>query len=51
MKVKRKKEWVDEGFGFPVKLLNVPMVTVRGVENTPDQLQEVCTDSSCSPCA
>lgn len=32
---KIQKEYIDEGFGFPIKLLNVPMVKVRGVW-TPD---------------
>lgn len=27
---KNQKEYVDHGFGFPVKLVNVPMVKVRG---------------------
>lgn len=32
MKTKKiQKEFVDTGLGFPVKLLNVPMVKVRGV--------------------
>lgn len=31
MKAKKiQKEFIDSGFGFPVKLLNVPMVKVRG---------------------
>ncbi|MEZ4819253.1 MAG: hypothetical protein R3A45_04930 [Bdellovibrionota bacterium] len=29
---KKKKEWLDNGFGFPVILINAPVVTVRGVE-------------------
>jgi len=32
---KLQKEYVDDGFGFPIKLLNVPMVKVRGTW-TPD---------------
>lgn len=32
---KVQKEYVDHGFGFPVRLRNVPMVKVRGVW-TPD---------------
>jgi hypothetical protein len=31
METKIQKEFIDSGFGFPVKLLNVPMVKVRGV--------------------
>lgn len=31
MKTKTQKVFVDEGFGFPVHLLNVTMVQVRGV--------------------
>lgn len=31
METKIQKEFLDMGFGFPVKLLNVPMVKVRGV--------------------
>lgn len=32
MKAKKiQKEFIDTGFGFPVKLLNVPMAKVRGV--------------------
>ena len=31
MKTKIQKVYVDTGFGFPVRLLNVPMVHVRGV--------------------
>lgn len=30
METKIQKEFIDMGFGFPVKLLNVPMVKVRG---------------------
>lgn len=30
MEVKIQKEFIDTGFGFPVQLLNVPMVKVRG---------------------
>ena len=30
MEMKIQKEFIDTGFGFPVKLLNVPMVKVRG---------------------
>ncbi len=35
MERKVQKHFVDEGFGFPVHLLNVPMVKVRG-QWTPD---------------
>lgn len=31
MKTKIQKEFLDTGFGFPVRLLNVPMIQVRGV--------------------
>lgn len=32
MKAKKiQKEFIDTGFGFPIKLLNVPMTKVRGV--------------------
>jgi hypothetical protein len=31
METKTEKEFVDTGFGFPVHLLNVPMIKVRGV--------------------
>lgn len=31
MKKKIQKEFVDTGFGFPIRLINVPMVKVRGV--------------------
>jgi hypothetical protein len=34
-KTKKIKTWIDEGFGFPVVLLNPPMIEVRGVQ-TPD---------------
>ena len=30
METKIQKEFIDTGFGFPIKLLNVPMVKVRG---------------------
>lgn len=31
MKIEKiQKEFIDTGFGFPIKLLNVPMVKVRG---------------------
>jgi hypothetical protein len=30
MEAKIQKEFIDTGFGFPVRLLNVPMVKVRG---------------------
>jgi len=30
METKIQKEFIDTGFGFPVKLMNVPMVKVRG---------------------
>ena len=35
MERKIQKLFVDEGFGFPVKLVNVPMIKVRG-HWTPD---------------
>jgi hypothetical protein len=31
METKTEKEFIDRGFGFPVHLLNVPMIKVRGV--------------------
>lgn len=31
MEMKIQKEFIDTGFGFPVRLLNVPMIKVRGV--------------------
>ncbi|HLG20283.1 MAG TPA: hypothetical protein VI895_10780 [Bdellovibrionota bacterium] len=31
MKTKVQKEFVDTGFGFPILLLNVPMIRTRGV--------------------
>ncbi len=34
-KRKLQKEFVDHGFGFPIRLRNVPMINVRGVW-TPD---------------
>jgi hypothetical protein len=30
MKTKIQKEFIDTGFGFPIRLVNVPMVKVRG---------------------
>jgi len=30
-KTKVQKTFIDVGFGFPVKLLNVPMIKVRGI--------------------
>lgn len=30
METKIKKEFIDTGFGFPIRLVNVPMVKVRG---------------------
>jgi hypothetical protein len=30
-KTKREKLFIDTGFGFPVALLNVPMIEIRGV--------------------
>ena len=30
METKIQKEFIDTGFGFPIKLLNVPMVKARG---------------------
>lgn len=30
METKMQKEFIDTGFGFPVRILNVPMVKVRG---------------------
>lgn len=30
METKIQKEFIDTGFGFPVRLMNVPMVKVRG---------------------
>jgi hypothetical protein len=35
METKIQKEFIDHGFGFPVRLVNVPMVKVRG-EWTPN---------------
>lgn len=35
MNTKREKVFIDNGFGFPVALLNVPMVEIRGIW-TPD---------------
>ena len=29
-KTKIQKEYIDMGFGFPVYLLNVPMINIRG---------------------
>lgn len=34
-KTKKEKVFIDTGFGFPVVLLNVPMVEIRGIW-TPD---------------
>jgi hypothetical protein len=31
METKIQKEFIDTGFGFPIRLVNVPMVKVRGV--------------------
>ncbi len=31
METKIQKEFIDTGFGFPVRLLNVPMVKIRSV--------------------
>ena len=31
METKVQKRFVDTGFGFPIRLINVPMVKVRGV--------------------
>ena len=31
METKTQKEYLDYGFGFPVKLKNVPMIKVRGI--------------------
>jgi hypothetical protein len=31
MEIKIKKELIDTGFGFPVRLKNVPMIKVRGI--------------------
>ena len=30
METKMQKEFIDKGFGFPIRLVNVPMVKVRG---------------------
>ena len=30
MEVKTQKEFLDNGFGFPIRLINVPMVKIRG---------------------
>ena len=30
METKFQKEWIDQGFGFPVKFVNVTLVKVRG---------------------
>ena len=30
METKIQKEFIDTGFGFPIRLLNVPMIKVRG---------------------
>lgn len=35
MEAKIQKEFLDQGFGFPVRLVNVPMVKIRG-EWTPN---------------
>jgi hypothetical protein len=39
-----QKEFVDRGFGFPIRLRNVPMVKVRGVW-TPDLNYEELADA------
>jgi DNA-binding transcriptional regulator YiaG len=39
-----QKEYVDHGFGFPIKLRNVPMVKVRGTW-TPNLNYEVLADA------
>lgn len=31
MEIKIQKRFIDTGFGFPIRLINVPMVKVRGV--------------------
>lgn len=31
METKIQKEFIDTGFGFPIRLINVPMVKVRGL--------------------
>ena len=31
MEIKIQKRLIDTGFGFPIRLINVPMVKVRGV--------------------
>jgi hypothetical protein len=31
METKIQKEFIDSGFGFPIRLINVPMVKVRGI--------------------
>jgi len=31
METKTQKEFIDTGFGFPIRILNVPMVRVRGI--------------------
>lgn len=43
MEVKTQKKFTYEGFGFPVELLNVPMVKVRGTW-TPDINYNILTE-------
>lgn len=43
MEKKNQKVFIDEGFGFPIKLLNVPMIKVRG-KWTPNINYDLLTD-------
>jgi DNA-binding XRE family transcriptional regulator len=43
MEKKIQKVFIDEGFGFPIKLLNVSMIKVRG-QWTPNINYELLTD-------